>query len=285
MLSVVATHAIGEAWNYSNQDAWKAVEEWTCGGRRQSPVNVITSSLTTNPSLVDLTLTDFDRGYDGNWTNTGHGLQFNPDTSSFVPTFGNHLGTYELLQFHFHWGTTSTVGSEHQVDGSTYGGELHFVTRKTTGSNTAGDAFAVLGVLLRSDSSLPQSGVWNTLAENIPSAKGDYEPLSGIQPTDMIPTNLSYYYYQGSLTTPACSEVVQWFLLRNAVNVPADFLQAMRTEVLDADGAVLQENWRDPQPLNGRRVMIQGSGSLVGQKSLSMILLVLLSVLIQGLYH
>jgi len=284
MLSVVATHAIEEAWNYSDQDAWKAVEEWECDGRRQSPVNIVTSSLTTSSRLVDLTLTDFDRSYDGNWTNTGHGLQFNVDTSSFVPTFENHLGTYELLQFHFHWGRTSTVGSEHQVDGSTYGGELHFVTRKTTGSNTAGDAFAVLGVLLRSDSS-PISGVWDKLTDMIPREKEANVLVSGIQPMDMIPTNLSYYYYQGSLTTPGCNEVVQWFLLRNTINVPEEFLQAMRTEVLDADSMVIQENYREPQPLNGRRVMIQGSGSLVGQQSLSMILLVLFSVLIQGLYH
>ena len=149
------------------------------------------------------------------------------------------------------------MGSEHQVDGSTYGGELHFVTRKTTGSNTAGDAFAVLGVLLRSDSS-PISGVWDKLTDMIPREKGDNVLVSGIQPMDMIPTNLSYYYYQGSLTTPGCNEVVQWFLLRNTINVPEEFLQAMRTEVLDADRVVIQENYREPQPLNGRRVMIQG---------------------------
>ncbi|XP_065895844.1 putative carbonic anhydrase 3 [Dysidea avara] len=286
LLSLVTANAIGVAWNYSDQDAWKTVDGWDCDGRRQSPINIVTSALVRRSSLIDLVLTNFDQTYDGNWTNTGHALQFNPDTSSLVPTFQNHLGTYQLVQFHFHWGRTSAVGSEHQVDGSTYGGELHFVTRKTTGSATAGDAFAVLGVLLRGDSSLSLSGVWSSLASDIPSDEGDYVSLSGIRPMDMIPANLSYYYYQGSLTTPACSEVVQWFLLRNAVSVPEQFLQAMRTSVLDADGAVLQQNYRDTQPLNGRKVMIQGTGgSPVRQNSLSIILLVLLSVFILGLCH
>ena len=257
LLSLVAANAIGVAWNYSDQDAWKTVDGWDCDGRRQSPINIVTSALVTGSSLIDLVLTNFDQTYDGNWTNTGHALQFKPDTSSLVPTFQNHLGTYQLVQFHFHWGRTSAVGSEHQVDGSTYGGELHFVTRKITGSVTVGDAFAVLGVLLRGDSSLPLSGVWSSLAGDIPRDEGDYVSLSGIRPMDMIPANLNYYYYQGSLTTPPCSEVVQWFVLRNAVTVPEDFLQAMRTKVLDADGVVLKQNYRDTQPLNGRKVMIQ----------------------------
>ena len=72
------------------------------------------------------------------------------------------------------------VGSEHLVDGNAHSGELHFVTRKTTGSATAGNAFAVLGVLLRSDSSSPNSGMWALLTADVPRDEGDFVQLTGI---------------------------------------------------------------------------------------------------------
>ena len=197
----------------------------------------------------------------------------------------NHLGTYELLQFHFHWGRSSALGSEHKVNGRAYSGELHFVTRKTTGSATDGDAYAVLGVLLESNSSMSLSGIWQDLEDSIPENYGDYTWLENIQPMDLLPDDLSYYYYQGSLTTPGCTEVVQWFLLQNDVSVPADFLEALRTTVNDEDGEVLEENYRDIQSLNGRQIMIQGSGSPFGQRSLPFTMLVWVSLMIQGLYH
>ena len=153
------------------------------------------------------------------------------------------------------------------MDGSPHSGELHFVTRKTTGSATDSDAYAVIGVLLESNSSVSLSGIWEDLANAIPEDYGDYTWLEDIEPMDLLPDDLSYYYYQGSLTTPGCSEVVQWFLLRNAVSVPADFLEALRTTVNNEDGEVLEENYRDTQSLKGRQVMIQGSGSPLGQSS------------------
>jgi len=53
------------------------------------------------------------------------------------------------------------------INGQTYGGELHFVTRKTAGTSTAGDDLAVLGVLF-SETSIPVTGSWRDL-DNIPT--------------------------------------------------------------------------------------------------------------------
>ena len=33
-------------------------------------------------------------------------------------TGGGLTGTYEFLQFHFHWGSDSSKGSEHLIDGT-----------------------------------------------------------------------------------------------------------------------------------------------------------------------
>ena len=277
------TTVTATSWSYADQEAWESVNSWACDGSRQSPINIVTANLGRSFNLVDLNLTYFDMNYDGNWTNTGHSVQFIPDTGYNVPAVSNHLGTYELIQFHFHWGGSSTVGSEHQVDGSTYGGELHFVMRKTTGSATDGDAYAVVGVLLESDSSLSLSGVWQDLADAIPEDYGDYTWLQDIEPVDLLPDDLSYYYYEGSLTTPGCSEVVQWFLLRNTVNVPEGFLEALRTMVNDENYNLLKDNYRYTQPLNGRQVMMRGSGAPLGQNSL--IFLVIISYVVHKMLN
>ena len=277
------TTVTATSWSYADQEAWESVNSWACDGSRQSPINIVTENLGLSSNLVDLNLTYFDVNYNGNWTNTGHSVQFIPDIGYNVPAVSNHLGTYELLQFHFHWGGSSTVGSEHQVDGSTYGGELHFVMRKTTGSATDGDAYAVVGVLLESDSSLSLSGVWQDLADAIPEDYGDYTWLQDVEPVDLLPDDLSYYYYEGSLTTPGCSEVVQWFLLRNAVNVPEGFLEALRTMVNDENYNLLKDNYRYTQPLNGRQVMMRGSGAPLGQNSL--IFLVIISFVVHKMLN
>ena len=86
--------------------------------------------------------------------------------------------------------------------------------------------------------------------------------VSGVTPMAFLPSNLSYYYYEGSLTTPPCSQVVQWFLLRNPVSIPSDFLSDLRNEVKGEDNESLIMNFRMKQNLNSRMVMIQAeSGS------------------------
>ena len=81
-----------------------------------------------------------------------------------------------------------------------------------------------------------------------------------------------YYHYTGSLTTPACAEIVQWFVLdkpllvkKNLVriicerwlkrgeNVIIFQLEALRKNV-DMDGNAVEDNYRPTQALNSRTV-------------------------------
>ena len=264
LLGFAATLPSAEAtysWTYSDQDAWESVSAWDCDGTSQSPIDIDTGDLNTTNSLIDLSLTNFDQSFSGNFSNTGHSVQFTPYSDLDTAVIENHLGTYELQQFHFHW------GSEHTVDGGRYSGELHFVTRKTTGDSTDYDAYTVMGVLLESDSSLSVTGSWLELYNNIPTDYEDVNSVSGLDVTEFLPSSMTYYHYEGSLTTPACSEVVQWFVLKNPVSVPSDFLDALRTTVNDENGDTLTTNYRDTQDLNGREVMIKAS-SAAGSTSL-----------------
>ena len=248
-----------EAWNYTDQEAWKLVDGWFCGDMRQSPVNISTDSLVRNPDLIDLGLINFDQPLTGNWTNNGFTMQVNP-TDDFMASFVNHRGIYNFNQFHFHWGMVQS-GSAHLLDGRSYNGEMHMVTSKTTGNPTDGDANAVLGVWLDSDENMDIAGtVWEQLSDKLPLEADDINAVTGLRLSEFLPDNLSYYYYEGSLTTPPCNEVVQWFMLRTPIRVPSAFLNTLRTTVNGIDGTPLRINHRQTQALNGRVVMIQSDG-------------------------
>ena len=105
--------------------------------------------------------------------------------------------------------------------------------------------------------------------DKIPHETAELEDISGVVLSDFIPEDRSYYYYEGSLTTPPCSQVVQWFLLRNHVRIPSVFMSALRTMVNNPEEEVLTMNFRDTQQLNNLDVMIQDTDGDSGSESAS----------------
>ena len=253
--------AIGEvSWNYIDQDFWKNVDGWDCNGMRQSPINIVTDNVEMGENLIDLVLTNFDLNYNGDYMNTGHSVQFTTHEGwRRNAIFQNHLGTYQLQMFDFHWGSSDADGSEHTIDGTKYSGELHFVTKRADRNDNESDAYAVLGVLLMSDESVSLTESQNLtlmeLSHYIPEGFKSVTNVHGVAFADLLPDDLSYYYYEGSFTTPECREVVQWFLLSNPVSLPPDFLNSLRTTVEGKDG-ILDMNFRMIQDLNNRPVMM-----------------------------
>ena len=61
---------------------------------------------------------------------------------------------------------------------------------------------------------------------------------------DVLPADTSCYAYDGSLTTPPCTEGVKWYVLSKPVGLSAGQLQAFRV--------LYKGNFRPVQPLNGR---------------------------------
>lgn len=200
--------------------------------------------------------------------NNGHSVQYTPN--NVEATVENHLGTYKLAQFHVHWGRNRYEGSEHRVNGWQASAEFHFVLEKTTGSVTDGDHYSVMGVLavegydhdddnnhdglynFHGDHHDDHGGLWDKLMP--PGTEYDAKAtVTGLYLRGLFPANFDYVHYKGSLTTPPCSETVQWFVFTNTIRVPPGYLQALR-KVKDEEGEELQYNFRDVQPLNGRTV-------------------------------
>ena len=251
-------------FSYDKQDEWPGA---CMSGKRQSPINIMTKDVKASSRLTKLQLGDGWRmSISGIYKNNGPGknVQFDPTDSTRPPVITtNYLGKYRVLQMHMHWGANNMNGSEHTVDNGSYPLELHFVHQKMGKPNsTLGDDFAVIGVFAEADDNMEISGVWEQLDISAIRSFNTNISVSGLNYSDLLPSSLDYYHYPGSLTTPGCNEVVQWFVLKKTIKVPSQYLTSLRM-IESADGP-LTLNFRDVQPLGQRMVETPGSETPVG---------------------
>ena len=168
-------------------------------GTRQSPLNIVEP---LHASLPDLKLEITSAASE--IVNNGHTIQINMLAGSSMQVGGER---YELLQFHFH------RPSEHRIAGKSYPMEVHFVHRNTAGT------LGVCGVLMTEGASNP---CFAAIAGAIPAKPRVVRAgVTALKPTSLLPVGREYYRYAGSLTTPPCSEDVDWFLLSDTIEVNA----------------------------------------------------------------
>lgn len=238
-------------YSYTAQDEWPGV---CTTGQKQSPINVITSNVQCSAYLSSLQLSnEYYQPVSGTFKNVGHTVKFYPQ-SNINAIMTTPVGQYKLAEFHMHWGARQGQGSEHLVNGRASELEIHFVHKKVNSADdTASDAYAVLSVR-GSVQYVSMSGVFGQLdVTNIRSYGSSPISVSGIYLSSLLPYSGDYYYYKGSLTTPDCNEVVQWFLVKQTIGVPANYLANLRT-VRDKGGNLIDFNFRKTQALNGRTV-------------------------------
>ncbi|KGL95846.1 Carbonic anhydrase 15, partial [Charadrius vociferus] len=141
---------------------------------------------------------------------------------------GGLPGRYRALQLHFHWGSPAGNGSEHTLDGRQLPMELHIVhinVKYRTLAEAKGhpNGLAVLGFFFQV-SETPNTN-YNTIVaglRNVSHAGDSVDLASTFRLSTLLPraSRLSgYYRYQGSLTTPDCSEVVVWTVFEEPVEI------------------------------------------------------------------
>lgn len=247
------TNAAEGSFSYDNQSAWGG----SCTtGARQSPIFIATINAVSSDDLESLDMVGWDVPVSGSFKNTGSTVQFTPNTLS--ATVRNHRGLYTVQQFHFHWGENNTLGSEHKVDSIAYAAEAHFVTSKSTGSLTSSDSFSVIAVLFEADDTATETGVWANLVP--PTEDEATRNITDVTFSDLLPVTLDYYSYEGSLTTPLCSEVVQWFVLKTPNKIPSSYLEKLR-QIENNFNGTLTRDYRNTQPINDRSILLYTSGS------------------------
>lgn len=218
-------------WTYEGdlgQKNWAQLDERFAiceEGLNQSPINIITA---INADLAPLI-------FEGNakattFVNDGHTVQVNFQSGNYL-TIDNKK--YGLKQINFH------TPSENLINGKPYPMEAQLVHADTNNN------LAVVSVFFEEDT---DNSVLNKLLRNLPEEENDQEEIkSEILGYEILPNFKEYYRFNGSLTTPPCTEGVKWVVLKSPVEISKSQLEDFM--------AVMPKNARDIQELNARIIL------------------------------
>ena len=168
-------------------------------GKHQSPINIIPNKHIQLKSL-DLEYKSPSESIIDN----GHTVQVNIKEGSLFKINGVD---YKLKQFHFH------VPSENNINGNEFPMEAHFVHATDDGK------LAVVAVMFETGEENPViAKIWKELPSLKMGEKVKFE-LSDKDIKALMPDNKEYYKFEGSLTTPPCSEDVKWHVYKHPLSV------------------------------------------------------------------
>jgi carbonic anhydrase len=147
----------------------------------------------------------------------GHTLQVTNDMPMSIQVDET---LYELVQYHFH------SPSEHTIDGKHAPLEAHFVHKSAAGK------LAVLGLLVEEGA---HDVLWEPLMSQLPDGPGDDRHIEGLDldMNEFRPLPKRYYRYEGSLTTPPCSEGVRWVVMAEKRQISAEQMAAIVSRLHD----------------------------------------------------
>jgi carbonic anhydrase len=221
-------------WTYEGEGGpanWGSLDDafkLCASGTAQSPIDIVGAE--SSEALPELAL-DY-KASKVNVVNNGHTVQVNMPEGSSV-TIGDK--TYALAQFHFH------SPSEHTVDGNPYALEMHLVHKSESGD------LAVVGLLFKKGAENP---FIKSIFDHLPTEVGKPVDLeTEININDVIPAEKNYFHYTGSLTTPPCSEGVNWNVIKAELEVSEE--QAKQFNDL------IKNNNRPVQPLSDRKIEVK----------------------------
>jgi carbonic anhydrase len=215
-------------WSYEGEDGpdhWGELSgdyELCETGTQQSPIDLTETATTSEDNFVLEYAT-----IDEHVVDTGHTFQLAPDDEAGVSFNGKD---YSLVQMHFH------DPSEHTVDGEAAPVEFHFVNTTEAGE------LLVVGVLGVEGA---ENRAYDLFIDATASAASD-EASGTVDLAAMLPAETEHFAYPGSLTTPPCSEGVQWIVMQTPVELSAQ-------QIADLQNAY-DHNSRPVQPLGDRSI-------------------------------
>jgi carbonic anhydrase len=207
-------------------------------GREQSPIDIQSARKAQLPALLFESKSEPLKYL----TNNGYTIRVNYHDA---PGAGSALVVgatrYQLTQFHFHH------PSEEYIHGRGADMVAHLMYRSADGK--------VVGVAVLLTAGRPNATIqriWDHMPLSESKVLADFshqeEEVPGVEidPSGLLPRNLSYYVYMGSVTAPPCTEGVTWYVLKTPVEISA--------KQIDAFARLYPHDVRPLQPLNGRVV-------------------------------
>ena len=196
-------------------------------GAFQSPFNIVPD--------IEADLADLDIHYGRlpvEVTNDGKTLVTNGGADDYV-----RIGDtdWKLLQLHFH-----TPG-EHLIDGRSFPMEVQFVHQAADGR------IAIIAAMIAEGPANPAiAELWNVAPYDGGVTNGG---PAVIALRNLLPDDQSYIRFMGSLTTPPCTEGINWHMMTQPITASPEQIAAFRS--------VFSNNARPIQNRNGRLVVTE----------------------------
>jgi carbonic anhydrase len=225
--------AAGVPWSYDGSDGpdhWGDLESDFAAckvGTHQSPIDI------KDAKEAELAPIHFDYKLSPlKIVNNGHTIRVDYEPGSSITINGISL---PLTQFHFHH------RSETEIDGQKYDMELHLVHE-----DPAAGRAAVVAILIKSGT---ENAFLRALLSHLSQKVGEQVERKKvvINAADFLPADQNYYAFDGSLTTPPCTENVKWYVLKTPIEASPSQIAAFAKYYPD--------NARPVQPLNGREML------------------------------
>lgn len=214
-LFAAAGSAAADCANYSYCQFWEGA---CANGTRQSPIANNLNQRTRNERLEVPVLTAYRESHDVSMTNTQTTIKVKPARADAVPI--KYYGDYWLEEFHFH------LPAEHVIDDWEKAvkpeAELHLVHKNADKSRAVAIAVPIyLGPSNAALKALMMAGRPPLCTfKSGPAAL----PIGALLPGDFS----KFITYEGSLTTPPCSEVVTFLLMNGGITATREEIEFLR---------------------------------------------------------
>eukprot|EP00927_Polykrikos_kofoidii_P035439 TRINITY_DN2999_c0_g1_i1.p1 TRINITY_DN2999_c0_g1~~TRINITY_DN2999_c0_g1_i1.p1 ORF type:complete len:615 (-),score=66.44 TRINITY_DN2999_c0_g1_i1:56-1792(-) len=261
-----------QTWSYRDLAGWKKVSGQMCDHKDdQSPIDIETECVSYDTKLTKVrtvvtSKTDANEGETMVTTNA-HTWQ--------IETKGSHNGMildgtpYSLDQIHFH------SPSENTIDGRHFPLEAHLV-------HTSGKKIAVVSQMFTVKSGSIDHAYLKKFWDYFPPVEGSVKASlpTGNPYTELLVPETSYYRWTGSLTTPPCTNNVQWLLMQNIAEMSnrqlASFRESLsampdnqlRVEIMRPKGLGRGVEWSFGFGVNNRPVQSLGDRVIRGYNPL-----------------
>lgn len=225
-----------EFWGYAGE---KGPEHWAelepnseCDGLHQSPINISSIESIYDTTYINLLTINYSPETKiKRVINNGYTIKYDFERGDCIKMIDD---TFRLLQIHFH------EPSEHTIDGIRYPVEMHLVHMNRA------KQYIVLGIMAKEGHS---SETFDFLESYLPIQPGESKVIdTTFDLNQSLPGKLDFYLYPGSLTTPPCSESVDWLVFKEPITISRE--QISKLKVL-----MPLDNYRNEQPIGDRHVL------------------------------
>ncbi|XP_070258281.1 carbonic anhydrase-related protein 11 isoform X1 [Myotis yumanensis] len=233
-------------------------------GKRQSPVDVELKRVLYDPFLPPLRLSTGGEKLRGTLYNTGRHVSFLPAPRPVVNVSGGPLlYSHRLSELRLLFGARDGAGSEHQINHQGFSAEVQLIhfNQELYGNLSAAsrgpNGLAILSLFVNvAGSSNPfLSRLLNRDTITRISYKNDAYFLQDLSLELLFPESFGFITYQGSLSTPPCSETVTWILIDRVLNITSLQMHSLRLLSQNPPSQIFQSlsgNGRPLQPLAHR---------------------------------